>query len=62
ARWIIVGAFGLALLYNVIGLYFAVRGELSPVVAAILMPVSSISVVIYGMLSSSLVFRKYDNK
>ena len=62
ARWIIVGAFGLALLYNVIGLYFAVRGELSPVVAAILMPVSSISVVIYGMLSSSLVFRKYDKK
>ena len=60
ARWIIIGAFGLALLYNVIGLYFAVRGELSPVVAAILMPVSSISVVIYGMLSSSLVFRKYD--
>lgn len=62
ARWIIIGAFGLALLYNVIGLYFAVRGELSPVVAAILMPVSSISVVIYGMLSSSLVFRKYDKK
>jgi Cu+-exporting ATPase len=32
-------------LYNIIGLWFAVQGYLSPIVAAILMPVSSISVV-----------------
>ncbi|MBK9737666.1 MAG: heavy metal translocating P-type ATPase metal-binding domain-containing protein [Saprospiraceae bacterium] len=59
ARWIIIGAFVIAFLYNVVGLYFAVRGELLPVVAAIIMPVSSISVLIYGLMSSKLMFRKY---
>ena len=58
ARYIILGAFVLALLYNVLGLYFAVRGELSPVVAAILMPISSINVIAYGLLSSTWLFRK----
>lgn len=59
ARYIIIGAFVLAFLYNVLGLYFAVRGELAPVVAAIIMPVSSITVMIYGLLASTLSFRKY---
>jgi P-type Cu+ transporter len=58
ARYIIWGAFVLAFLYNVVGLYFAVRGELSPVVAAILMPISSINVIVYGLLSSTWLFRK----
>ena len=52
ARYIIYGAFILALLYNSIGLYFAVTGQLSPVIAAILMPLSSISVILYGVLVS----------
>lgn len=60
ARYIIMGAFIMAFLYNVLGLYFAVRGELAPVVAAIIMPVSSISVMIYGLLASTLSFRKFD--
>ncbi|MBC7883853.1 MAG: heavy metal translocating P-type ATPase metal-binding domain-containing protein [Saprospiraceae bacterium] len=59
SRWIIIGAFVLALLYNIVGLYFAVRGELSPVIAAILMPLSSITVMLYGLLTSNLVFKKY---
>lgn len=45
-------AYGLALLYNVVGLSFAVRGMLSPIVAAILMPASSISIVTYSWLAS----------
>ncbi len=57
ARYIIIGAMGLAFLYNSIGLYFAITAQLSPVVAAILMPVSSISVIIYGVVSSGLVFK-----
>jgi Cu+-exporting ATPase len=36
---------GLSLAYNAIGLTFAVQGLLTPIVAAILMPVSSLSVV-----------------
>lgn len=61
ARYIILGAFVMAFLYNVVGLYFAVRGELAPVIAAIIMPVSSISVMIYGLLASTLSFRKFSN-
>ena len=37
----------ISFLYNIIGLYFAVTGQLSPVIAAILMPASSISVVAF---------------
>lgn len=40
-------SFAIAILYNLVGLYFAVQGELSPVIAAILMPVSSITVILF---------------
>jgi len=45
-------AFIFAGLYNLVGLYFAVQGLLSPVVAAILMPLSSISIIVLGFLGS----------
>ena len=50
-------AFGISFLYNLVGLSFAVSGNLSPVVAAILMPISSISVVIFATLSTRIVAR-----
>ncbi len=37
----------ISFLYNIAGLYFAVTGQLSPIIAAILMPASSVSVVIF---------------
>jgi Cu+-exporting ATPase len=48
---IILFSFGISIAYNIIGLYFAVQGTLSPIVAAILMPSSSISIVgiTYGL-------------
>lgn len=48
---IILFSFGYSIIYNLIGLYFAVQGTLSPVIAAILMPCSSISIVLitYGL-------------
>jgi Cu+-exporting ATPase len=46
-------SFGLSILYNVVGLSFAVQGLLSPIVAAILMPISSISVVLFNTISTS---------
>ena len=49
-KWSIV----LSLLYNCIGLTFAVTGSLSPIVAAILMPLSSISIVIFTVGLSRL--------
>ena len=43
---IILTSFIVSIIYNVFGIYFAVRGELQPVIAAILMPASSISIII----------------
>lgn len=56
SKWIIFGAFALAFVYNAVGLSYAVTGNLSPVIAAILMPLSSISVVVYGVVSSYILF------
>ena len=47
---IIKSSFVVSFLYNLVGLYFAVTGQLSPIVAAILMPLSSISIVVYVTL------------
>lgn len=51
-------SFAISLLYNLIGLSFAISGNLSPVVAAILMPVSSISVVGFATLATRLLARR----
>ncbi len=52
---IIIISFVISLLYNLIGLSFAVQGNLSPVIAAILMPVSSITVVFFTTLSTNFI-------
>ncbi|MBL7792368.1 MAG: hypothetical protein JNK77_08585, partial [Saprospiraceae bacterium] len=54
----VYGAYSLALVYNVVGLSYAVQGVFTPLVAAILMPLSSITIVIYGFLSSNLVAKR----
>jgi len=48
---IILITFGLSIMYNIIGMYFAVQGILSPVIAAILMPTSSVTIILltYGL-------------
>ncbi|NND78529.1 MAG: HAD-IC family P-type ATPase [Maribacter sp.] len=51
-------SFLLSFLYNVIGLYFAVTGQLEPVIAAILMPLSSISVVGFTTLATNILGKK----
>lgn len=45
-------AFIISFFYNIIGLSFAVTGNLEPVVAAILMPISSISIVSFATFST----------
>lgn len=47
-----------ALTYNAIGLSFGVTGGLSPLVAAVLMPISSVSVVLFGMGMSNWAARR----
>jgi len=51
-------SFGISLLYNIIGLTFAVQALLSPIIAAIIMPVSSISVVAFAVLSTSVLYKR----
>jgi Cu+-exporting ATPase len=51
---IVTVSFILSILYNIVGLSFAVRGMLSPMVAAILMPASSISIVLLVTALSSV--------
>ncbi|WP_418500382.1 heavy metal translocating P-type ATPase [Flagellimonas sp.] len=46
-------SFLLSLCYNVVGVYFAVTGQLQPVIAAILMPLSSISIVVFTTVATN---------
>ncbi len=55
---IIKWAFLLSLLYNLVGLSFAVTGHLRPVVAAILMPLSSISIVVFTTIATQYIGKK----
>ena len=51
-------SFGISLIYNLVGLGFAVAGQLSPLVAAILMPLSSISIMAFTTVSTHLTAKK----
>lgn len=57
---IVKWSFALSFMYNAIGLYFAVTGQLAPVIAAILMPLSSISVVAFTTISTNIVGRRIE--
>lgn len=46
--------YSFSILYNLIGLSFAISGNLTPLIAAILMPISSISIVFLSTLLSRL--------
>jgi len=60
---VIKWSFIISLFYNLIGLAFAVSGNLLPVVAAILMPLSSISIVCFTTLATQLFSKKpFKNK
>jgi Cu+-exporting ATPase len=51
-------SFGISLLYNLTGIFFAVQGVLSPLFAAILMPLSSVTVVVFTTLMTTWMGRK----
>lgn len=50
---VLKSAFGISLLYNAVGISFAASGALSPLVSAILMPLSSLSVILFTVLATS---------
>jgi Cu+-exporting ATPase len=51
-KHIIMASFILSIIYNIFGIGYAVSGQLSPLVAAILMPLSSISILLLTYLGS----------
>lgn len=61
-KHIIYASFVLSILYNFVGLFFAVQGDLKPVIAAILMPISSISIVLLTTGLSTLFELKLKQK
>jgi Cu+-exporting ATPase len=48
----------ISLIYNIIGLSLAVQGTLSPLFAAILMPLSSITVIAFTTITTTLLAKK----
>lgn len=59
---IIKRSFTLSLLYNVVGLAFAISGKLSPLVAAIIMPLSTVTIISFVTLSSNYYAKKLNTK
>ncbi|EIM76619.1 E1-E2 ATPase-associated domain-containing protein [Nitritalea halalkaliphila LW7] len=53
SRNVIKASFGLSFTYNAFGVYFAVQGLISPLFCAILMPISSLSVVLFTTLATN---------
>ena len=57
-KTIIIISFIISVIYNVLGVTLAFQSEISPLLAAILMPASSITVVLFTVLSTNLMARK----
>jgi Cu+-exporting ATPase len=55
-------SFGFSLAYNTLGIGIAVVGGLSPIIAAILMPLSSVSVIAFASLSTSHLYKQLKKK
>jgi Cu+-exporting ATPase len=45
-------------MYNTVGIFFALQGMLTPVMAAILMPASSITIVLFTTVMTQLLAKK----
>ena len=56
--YLVYMGFILASAYNIVGLYFALNGWVTPVLAAILMPLSSLSLIAFAMTSTTLLSKK----
>jgi len=54
-RYVIIASFSVSVIYNIAGLYFAMQGLLRPMMAAILMPCSTLSIVLITSGLSSLI-------
>ncbi len=55
---IIKTSFAIAIAYNCIGIYFAVQGTLYPLVAAVLMPISTVTIISFTTVATRWFARK----
>ena len=55
---VIYCSFGISLIYNVVGLSFAVSGRLSPLIAAILMPLSTVTIISFTSIATHLAAKR----
>jgi Cu+-exporting ATPase len=58
-RRVVQVALWFTMLYNALGVYLAVQGMLTPVVTAIMMPLSSLAVIGMSVVGSRLTFRRH---
>ena len=57
-KQVVIISFIISILYNLAGIYFAVQGNLSPLIAAVLMPLSSITILLVTFGSSTFIARR----
>jgi P-type Cu+ transporter len=55
---VIITSFSISFIYNIAALFIAIEGMLTPIVAAILMPVSSISVVVFSVVATNFLAKR----
>ncbi|MBU0695301.1 MAG: HAD-IC family P-type ATPase, partial [Bacteroidetes bacterium] len=52
-------SFVIAICYNIIGISFAIQGLLSPLIAAILMPISTVTIISFTSIATHLAAKKH---
>ncbi len=55
---IIKASFVISLCYNLLGISFAIKGTMSPLIAAVLMPISSVTIILFTTIASTWAGRK----
>jgi Cu+-exporting ATPase len=58
-KYIINTSFVVSILYNCVGLTISMQGKMSPMIAAILMPISTLSIVLISTGLSSLIAKRF---
>jgi len=55
---VVYASFAISFIYNILGISLAAMGFLTPIISAILMPLSSVSVVVFVTIATTLLARK----
>jgi Cu+-exporting ATPase len=58
SRIVVLGVFAFALIYNSCAVVFALQGKLTPLLAAILMPLSSLTIVVLSTVTTWLLSKR----